>query len=76
MSERYDTDVLNRFIERVRQSVRSRNKQLTLSIEESQDLVNALALLLIQENELQSKIIELQEVASIIEVAVAGGSFK
>jgi hypothetical protein len=76
MSDRVNTDVLNRYIDRVRQAARSRSKQLTLQIEDAQDIANALAQLLLVENQLQSDLIKLQNASSVIEVAIGGGSFK
>ncbi len=68
---------LDMFLERVRQAQRSRSKNVTLTIEEAQDLALTLAQNLAKETVLLEQIVELQKNAGgPIEVTMGGGTFK
>ena len=68
--------MIQRFIDRVRQQARTQNKNINLSIDDAQDLINELALVLLRENELLSEIARLKDANQVTEIVVSGGSFK
>ena len=71
-----NTDAIKRYIDRVRQTARSRGKSVNLTLEEAQDLSNCMTLLLLRENELLVEISRLKSESAMTEIVVNGGSFK
>lgn len=68
---------LDTFLERVRQAQRSRAKNVSMTIEEAQELALTMAQVLSRENILLEEIIELQKTASgPIEIQMGGGTFR
>lgn len=68
-------EAIKRFVERVRHTARTPSKQLSINMDEAQDLANNLALVLLRENELLREISELKNANEITEVIIGGGSF-
>lgn len=69
-------EVVKKFVERVRHVARTSGKQVVMSMDEAQDLSNALAIMLLRENELLNEISELKSANMITEIVIGGGTFK
>lgn len=68
---------LDSFVERVRQAQRSRAKNVTLTLEEAQELILTMSQLLSRDVGLLEQIVELQKNATgPVEVQMGGGTFK
>ena len=70
------TAVIQKFIEKIRASSRSKSRVINLSLEEAQDISNELALLLLRENSLLEEISKLREATAITDIQIGGGSFQ
>ncbi len=72
---------IEKFINRVQKSTKAKSREIRLTISEAQILSNEMAKLLVQENKLLKKIVDIQDeqskvVSSDNETVMDGGKFK
>lgn len=67
--------VIQRFVDMVRRTSRSRSTVLNLPMDQAQDLANELTQLLLRENELLEEISQLKSQSGVTEIVVGGGGF-